>query len=452
MRVIQRPLWLRSGLRKGVTCLSCAWNERVTAAGHALPRSSPLSAGGAPCQKPIGDKFVRIKMLAVAIATGLTFSSFGATAQSAPGGARQLADLKAQLAALQAKVTALQDRTDVQSSINVSTRQNIEALQQVPTMTVSSWADNTKISGTMYANFTNFAQTSNGQKTNASGTGIDVKRFYLSFDHKFNDIWSANLTTDFNYVGNDGETQLFVKKVYLQGAFSKFATLRIGSANMPWIPFVEHWYGYRFVENTLVDREHFGNSADWGLHLMGNNGVFNYQVSAINGAGYKHPSRSNHVDFAARIGVQPIKGLMLAIGGYDGDLGKDTQTSPVQRSAKRYDAMVAWNRDGLRLGAEWFEADNWKNVVTPRADMAEGWSVWSSYDFGRASVFARYDRVKPSKRVDPNFVDTYWNAGVAFPVTQGVQVAVAYKNERQRNGSSIDIKKREIGIWGEMKF
>lgn len=395
---------------------------------------------------------MRIKMLAVAIATSLTVSSFGAIAQSASVDAQQLADLKAQLATLQAKVDALQERTDAQSSINVSTQQNIEALQQAPPKPAASWADNTKVGGTMFADFTNLDQTSNGKKTDASGTGIDVKRFYLTVDHKFNDIWSANLTTDFNYVGNDGETQLFVKKAYLQGAFSPFATLRVGSANMAWIPFVEDWYGYRYVENTLVDRMKYGNSADWGLHLFGDNGMFNYQVSAINGAGYKNPSRSNHVDFEGRVGLQPVKGLMFAVGAYDGDLGKDTQSSPALHSARRYDAMAAWNRDGLRLGAEWFTADNWKNVTTPATDKASGYSLWGSYDFTGASVFARYDQVKPSKDLDPSLKDTYWNAGVAFPITKGVKVAVAYKDEKLRNNTTVDVHSREIGAWAEVKF
>ena len=94
---------------------------------------------------------MRIKMLAVAIATSLTVSSFGAMAQSASADAQQLADLKAQLAALQAKVDALQERTDAQSSINVSTQQNIEALQQAPASTSSGstcrWTTNSTTSG-----------------------------------------------------------------------------------------------------------------------------------------------------------------------------------------------------------------------------------------------------------------------------------------------------------------
>ena len=395
---------------------------------------------------------MRIKMLAVAVATGLTVSSFGAMAQSTSADAQQLADLKAQLATLQAKVDALQERTDAQSSINVSNQQNIEALQQTQANPVAAWANDTKVGGTMFVDFTDVDQTKNGTKTDASGTGLDVKRFYLSIDHQFNDVWSADLTTDFNYTSVTGETQLFVKKAYVQGAFSKLATVRVGSANMAWIPFVEDWYGYRFVENTLTDRLKLGNSADWGLHLLGDNGMFNYQVSAVNGGGYKNPSRSDHVDFEGRAGFQPIKGLMFAVGAYDGDLGKDTQSTPTLHSARRYDAMAAWNRGGLRLGAEWFKADNWKNLTTPATDSASGWSLWGSYDFASASVFARYDRVDQSKQLDPSLKDTYWNAGVAFPVTKGVRVAVAYKDERLRNDTTTDIHTREIGAWGEVKF
>jgi hypothetical protein len=383
-------------------------------------------------------------MLAATVAAGLTLASLGAQAQTAGNDSTDLAQLRAQLATLQDKVNELEQKQQAQAQTPAQAPAAPNAFAE--------WANSTKVGGTMYTDLTNIDQTSNGQKTNASGTGLDVKRFYLSIDHQFNNIWSGNLTTDFNYASNDGETQLFVKKAYLQGAFDKLATLRVGSANMAWIPFVEDWYGYRFVENTLVDREKYGNSADWGLHLLGDNGVINYQVSMVNGGGYKNPSRSNHVDFEGRVGLQPIKGLMFAVGAYDGDLGKDTQTVPTLHSARRYDAMAAWNNDGLRLGAEWFKANNWQNVTTPASDTASGYSLWGSYDFAAASVFARYDQVKPSKDLDPSLKDTYWNAGVAFPITKGVKVAIAYKDEKLRNDTTTDIHTREIGAWGEVKF
>ncbi|MGH8113640.1 MAG: porin [Rhodanobacteraceae bacterium] len=395
---------------------------------------------------------MRSKMLVAAIAAVFGASGIVAampavaqtTSTSSSTDATDLQQLQQQISALQAKVDQLE--------------QQEQAQQAAPAQTVvagnpaSAWADNTRISGTMYTDFTNIDQTSNGVKTNSSGTGLDVKRFYLSIDHKFNDIWSANLTTDFNYTSVTGETQLFVKKAYLQGAFSKLATLRVGSANMPWIPFVEDWYGYRYVENTLTDRLHFANSADWGLHMLGDNGTFDYQVSVVNGGGYKHPTRSNSVDVEGRFGFTPIKGLVVAVGGYSGDLGKDTATSPALHTANRFDALVAYNANGLRLGAEYFKADNWNNVATPLTDSANGYSLWGSYDFGPASIFARYDNANSSKQLDPSLKDTYYNAGVSFPLTKGVDLALAYKHESLRDDRSVNLKTNEVGAWAQVKF
>ena len=388
-------------------------------------------------------------MLAATIAVVLATSSLGAYAQApatTSDDAAQLAQLQGQLASLQAKVNALEQQQQVQAPQMQTTTPSPAA------MASGSWANQTKVSGTMYSDFTHLDQTSNGHRTNASGNGIDVKRFYLSIDHRFNDIWSANLTTDFNYVGNDGETQVYVKKAYLQGDLSKLATLQVGSANMPWIPFVESVYGYRFVENTLIDRMKFGNSADWGVHLGGSNRLFNYQASVINGAGYKNPTRSNSVDFEGRVGITPLPGLVVAVGGYTGDLGHDKATTPALHNAHRVDGLIAYNAHGLRVGAEYFTADNWTTITTPLTDSANGYSAWGSYDFGPAAVFARYDRVKPSANLDPSLKDTYYNAGVAFPLTKGVRVAVAYKDERLHNNTTTDTHTREIGAWGEVKW
>lgn len=399
------------------------------------------------------------KVLTTAITLALGFSSLvtalPASAQSADDA--DIAALKQQLAALQAKVDELDQRTDAQSDINVNTQQDVQALQQKTTDSnkldaLQKLVNGTKVGGTSYVDFTHMEQTKNGSKTDASGDGLDVKRFYLAIDHQFNAIWSANLTTDFNYVSGDGETQLFVKKAYVQGAFNRLATLRVGSASTPWIPFVEDWYGYRFVENTLVDRGKFGTSADWGLHLLGDNGMFNYQASVVNGGGYKNPTRSASVDFEGRIGFQPFKGVVIAVGGYSGDLGKDSQTTPALHNVRRYDAMAAYNANNLRIGAEYFKADNWNNVLMPATDSANGWSLWSSYDFGVASIFGRYDRFNPSSDLNASLKDSYFNLGVAFQVTKGVRVAVAYKNDSLRNNVNTDTRTRELGAWGEFKW
>jgi len=175
----------------------------------------------------------------------------------------------------------------------------------------------TKINGRLYADFSSKENKDdgNGTKSSDSGVGADVKRFYFSVTHEVDKTWSANFTSDIG--DHNGKYDVFVKKAYLQGRFSDAFTLRLGSADLPWIPYVEGKYGMRYVENVLIDEYKFGTSADWGVHVLGKlaDGRVGYQVSAINGRGYADPTRSNSVDFEGRIDVEPVKGLSFAVGG-----------------------------------------------------------------------------------------------------------------------------------------
>src|ERR1700730_10843429 len=91
--------------------------------------------------------------------------------------------------------------------------------------------------------------------TPPTGTGFDVKRFYLIVDHRFNDVWSANLTTDAQFTtastatittstgtttvltnqnSSGGVSTVFIKKLYLEGKFDRGFVVHIGSYDMPW--------------------------------------------------------------------------------------------------------------------------------------------------------------------------------------------------------------------------
>src|SRR5258706_3200432 len=70
--------------------------------------------------------------------------------------------------------------------------------------------ENTTVGGRAFIDLTTLDSKAAGVKTAASGVGLDVKRFYLILDHTFDDIWSANLTTEFNYVSADSQTQWFI--------------------------------------------------------------------------------------------------------------------------------------------------------------------------------------------------------------------------------------------------
>src|SRR5882724_12635338 len=60
-------------------------------------------------------------------------------------------------------------------------------------------AGDTTIGGTMFTDFTTINTKSGSTDIDPNGFGVDVTRAYLIVNHQFDDIWSVNLTTDFNF-------------------------------------------------------------------------------------------------------------------------------------------------------------------------------------------------------------------------------------------------------------
>lgn len=349
-------------------------------------------------------------------------------------------------------------------------------------------APNTTVGSQVFLDFSNISNQQNSNLPNhvdvaPTGTGFDIKRFYLSVDHKFNDVWSANLTTDAQYVAapstitsttsnsgvvtsttstaNSGSvSEVFIKKLYLQAKLDDAFIVRAGSYNMPWAPFVESLYGYRWIEKTATDRLGFANTADWGLNAggtFGDSGV-SYSVSAVNGGGFKNPSRTKTVDVEARVSYVPLPGLTIGVGGYTGHLGQVSVANEAfdKNTATRWDVAIGYTVAGFKVGGEYYAAKNYKTVnsiaagvygssavvassVTGvvRKDEASGGSVWASYSFTEQySVFARADNIKLSKDVLPGLKDKYFNVGVAYKPIKSVDVGLVYKNEKIKHGTA----------------
>lgn len=398
--------------------------------------------------------------LAAAIVLALGSTSFNAAAQSAS--AQELAELKAQLAALQAQVQSLEARSqqleeqaDAQSEVNVAQAKANEQLEDVAAL--KKLVNDTKLSGRMYYNVSNIDDSSKGVKTDKSGFAFDIKRFYLGVDHKFDDKWSMNLTTDFQYSSAISSTEIYLKKAYVQYKASDALVLRAGATDLPWVPFAESYYGMRYIENTIADRLKFGTSADWGMHASGKlgGGSLEYAVAALNGNGYKNPSRSKGLDVEGRLSFAPTEKTVLGVGVYSGTLGKEKQNVDALHTANRVDFLAAYMSGNTRFGVEYFQAKNWNNVLTAASDKASGYSLWGSVGLTDSGItlFGRYDNADLSKTLDPSLQDTYYNIGVEFPVTKGVKLAAVFKHTDQENDAkSKDVETNEIGLWGEFRF
>lgn len=338
------------------------------------------------------------------------------------------------------------------------------------------WFANTAISGKSYFNVSDIHQSSvdlggNKTKSAANGTQTELKRFYVSVDHKFNDMFSADITTDFRY-GVNGVTKdalVYVKKAYFQANLSSAFIVRIGVVDLPWVPFDEGVYGFRFVENSLIDRTKFGTSSDWGIHVLGGfaDNLVTYQVSAIDGQGYKTLSRnSDTLDLEGRVAINPLKVFTVAVGGYTGKLGKSAGNLPdtaTPHTASRFDALAAYTDKRVRAGIEYFVAKNWNNVTTAAVDKSDGWSAFGSFAFTPQIVFfARYDWVKPSKDINPALKDRYFNLGLDYKPITPLDFAFVYKRDRADHGlistsngaigGPLYGTYDELGLFGQLVF
>ena len=385
---------------------------------------------------------------------------------------------QAQASAQQAQASAQQATVQVQSvdaeikTIPASVDRAVAKVAPKP-----GWWNNTTVSGTVFYDLTNIDQKSDGVKLPGTPNGVnfDIKRMYISIDHQFNSVFSANLTTDFTYDSGVGATQLYIKKAYVQAKLSPLLTLRAGSADLPWVPFVEGLYGYRYVENVMIDRTKFGTSADWGVHALGSiplGGLtVSYAGSVVNGNGYKKPgfiggvNHTNTMDFEGRLSASAA-GFTAAVGGYDGKLGKDAQGTPTYHDATRFDALLAYVKGPIRLGGEYFHANNWNDVLQANpllTNKTEGWSGWGSFAFTpQLSVFGRYDWVKPKDTTNPTLANDYFNIGIQYEPVKILDFSLVYKRDKVSNGTYATQNGTigggsngtydEIGLFGQIKW
>ena len=117
-------------------------------------------------------------------------------------------------------------------------------------------------------------------------------------------------------------------------------------------------------------------------------------------------------------------------------------------------AVVAYVKDGLRLGAEYFTAKNWNNVTGATIDdKADGFSAWASYDFNPMwGVFARADSAKLSKDLNPGAKDKYFNVGVVSHPRNNIDVALAYKNDKVKRWHGCRDQIRRSWRLGQVVF
>lgn len=328
----------------------------------------------------------------------------------------------------------------------MSLKHALAAVLALGAATAARAESGTTISGKVFADYTYRDNHDGGTDKAAdkgSGTSLDLKRFYLTVEHTFDEHFAARFRSD---IGNgvNGKYDVFVKHAYVQAKTGPELVLKVGVADLPWIPFVEDLYGFRYVENVQIDRMKLGTSADWGLHLGGKlaGGLVSYAVSGVNGRGYGDPTRTQAPTVEGRVSVNPVKELTFAVGAQAGKLGQNVVGTPTPNTATRYDALIAFVGGGARVGVSGFLAKDYdKKIVTDTtgtvpSDKAMGGSAWASYAFiPQVTLFGRFDFAKPKKDTASDFKDLYWNVGLQYEPVKPLDLALVYKGEQVKSGA-----------------
>ena len=203
-----------------------------------------------------------------------------------------------------------------------------------------SWTANTTITGKAYFNVSNIDQKSDGADSaterHADGAQALLRRRRSQVQRHL--LGQSSRPTSATMPTAPARTSWSMSRRPICRRSSPALSRPVGAADLPWVPFVEGLYGYRFVENTLIDRTKFGTSADWGVHACGTlrQGLVSYAglgdqrrrlQDALAQLEHDRPRRPRQ--------RQPDQAMTLAVGGYTGKLGKSDDNAGQRNAAPR---------------------------------------------------------------------------------------------------------------------
>ena len=319
-------------------------------------------------------------------------------------------------------------------------KHNLPAYER-PTPKAAKAADypSNKLGIRVYADFSSKSNKDDatGNKSADSGEGVDVKRTYFTFTHQFDTVWSAQFQSD---IGDQGAKRydVFVKKAYIQAQSLRMATLRLGSADTPWIPYVEGIYGLRYVEQTITDRLSFGTSADWGFHVARQQSAL--QLPALRRQRQRLQQPDAHQE--RRLRRPPLR--------HPGR-GPDPRRRRLQRQARqrhrrdrrpctpppahgrpgRLQHRLLQDRRRVFPGRQ-LEQRHHRRHGQGRRLLGLGPGQLQSRVVG---IFGRYDDAKPSKDLKPDLKETYYNAGLQWTLNKAFAASLVYKYDEVKGGT-----------------
>ncbi|GBD90743.1 hypothetical protein BMS3Abin04_01462 [bacterium BMS3Abin04] len=197
----------------------------------------------------------------------------------------------------------------------------------------------------------------------------------------------------------------------------------------------EHNWGYRFIEKSPMDLNHFASSADLGFGYY-NKFAKKFNVSALvtNGGGYKKVEKNDYKKFSFQAFYGDAKiskggynvGTSLSLESFDYTAADtSTQTKTV------LGGFAAYSTGTLRIGAEYDFANSGGLDVTETI-----LSAFANYKLSKVTeIFGRFDIFDPNTNVD-NDGYSYIIGGVNFVPAKGFSIAPNVKIKTPQTGNT----------------
>lgn len=141
---------------------------------------------------------------------------------------------------------------------------------------------------------------------------FDLDRAYLVLWAKLWDKGKIRYTLEGGDLRENGtdEFQVVTKHFFLEIQDTLFEGdyLRMGQTDLPWVPYSEGIWNYRFQGTVFADRSGYLTSTDLGIGYGGKfpKGYGSWQINAANGEGWKKNETGKHKDAHFRLTLNPL--------------------------------------------------------------------------------------------------------------------------------------------------
>jgi hypothetical protein len=227
--------------------------------------------------------------------------------------------------------------------------------------------------------------------------GLWIRRFFLTYDYKFDDKWSARMRTEANMPGDfktAGTISLFMKDAYIKWQYKETHAALMGIQLAPTVATYEDVWGYRSIEKAPVELQAWASSRDAGIGLTGDFGAgkkVGYHLLVGNGNNY-NAENNTRKNAQGAIHIRPRDHVIL-----EGFAAYDDRTGAGAGGADRFTwyGLGAWQADKMRAGIQYAEQKRHYVGEDAKYRILSGFITGAVRD--KLWLFGRVDR-----NMDPN--------------------------------------------------